>query len=765
MLPPILPPRALRAPWLHLPIWIALLIQTPPALAVGARSAEEDGFEHFSQGELQSVAVTSDGYLLPTYERRSLGDTGAEVVWDAAPLPGGGYLCVTGHDGKLVRIDDNGATRSLGQPGDPELTALVHLDDRSFLIAGAPSGNIYRLDGDELTTAATLDASFVWRMVRDARGDVWAATGPEGRLFRLHPTRSGALEIEEIAKLESANLLDLWIDAEGAMGKPGELYIAGQDPGWLYRVPPDGKPVSVVFNAQAEEVRAIVPYGEGLALALNTERAPTPKALNLTLRMTGGQVSNGNQSQPQSPATPAEALKDLEKAFAASSRGGYGQPRSEVVVLGREGFVRQLWTASERPIHSLAIAPNGRVLVAAGDQGRLFEIDDRGELALVADVRDDYLLRVIDTGDRYLLAAARNGNLFAMDRARAGKAVFLSQAIDARLPVAWGHFYLEGNRARGQKIQVAFRSGNDGDVESEFWSDWSRDADVEIAEPVAMPAGPARFVQYRLKFQGDDHEGLPPRADVVELFYIEPNAAPMVAKVEVEDAADPRQARRARGGAPAQGGAPPPAPAADAKSGGNGAAAGGQRDARSNTMIVKVQWQAADPNGDPLRYALYFRGESEEDWKLIEDELTQNQLPIDVGGVADGRYRFRVVADDALGNPPGGDLSAEKVSDAVLIDNTPPRIEKLKAAVNGDRAVISLEGSDDLSILSALVVDIDNGDTLPVLPVDGLIDQRNERFEWQTARLKPGEHVATVVLTDRRGNSSVKKVLFTVDNP
>ena len=79
------------------------------------------------------------------------------------------------------------------------------------------------------------------------------------------------------------------------------------------------------------------------------------------------------------------------------------------------------------------------------------------------------------------------------------------------------------------------------------------------------------------------------------------------------------------------------------------------------------------------------------------------------------------------------------------------------------RATIELELEDDLSLIASLKVDIDNGDIHPLSPIDGLIDQRRERFEWQTPILDPGEHVATFVATDRQGNSTVNKAVFTVD--
>ena len=58
--------------------------------------------------------------------------------------------------------------------------------------------------------------------------------------------------------------------------------------------------------------------------------------------------------------------------------------------------------------------------------------------------------------------------------------------------------------------------------------------------------------------------------------------------------------------------------------------------------------------------------------------------------------------------------------------------------------------------------DIDNGDSFPIFPLDGIMDQPRELFEWWTPDLKPGEHVVTFSVTDQRGNTAVDKVVFTV---
>jgi len=66
---------------------------------------------------------------------------------------------------------------------------------------------------------------------------------------------------------------------------------------------------------------------------------------------------------------------------------------------------------------------------------------------------------------------------------------------------------------------------------------------------------------------------------------------------------------------------------------------------------IQVSWQAEDPDGDRLVYALYFRGEDEREWKLLKSILRRH-LHADGDSLADGRYLFRVVASDSPANPP-----------------------------------------------------------------------------------------------------------------
>ena len=370
--------------------WLVLLMAmtamtVSQALAVDTQAIRDDDYNLLQQGEMQSVALTSDGYLLPTYQRKEIGDTGCEIVWDTLREAKGSALCATGHQGLLVRVSDDGTSQTLADVPEAELTAMVRMADGSVLVAAAPTGRIYRLGTDDsLTTYTTLEGvTWVWRMTRSNDGVIWLATGAEGRLLRLDPAAKEP-KAEEVAHFKSTNLLDLWIDENGQFGEKGDVFVAGQNPGWLYRYRPATKNVEVVYNSNAEEIRAMTPMGDGLALALNTERAPTPVALSLTLRMAGGSTATPESmtgSPVPAPTPDVEQIKTMGKAFAAGGQQ-YGPPRSEIVLLDAKGFERKLWQSPERPINDMALTQDGQLLAAAGNQGRLFEVREDGSTVI-----------------------------------------------------------------------------------------------------------------------------------------------------------------------------------------------------------------------------------------------------------------------------------------------------------------------------------------------------------------------------------------------
>ena len=173
---------------------------------------------------------------------------------------------------------------------------------------------------------------------------------------------------------------------------------------------------------------------------------------------------------------------------------------------------------------------------------------------------------------------------------------------------------------------------------------------------------------------------------------------------------------------------------------------------------IKVSWEASDPNDDRLRYRLEFRGADETLWKELAADETQTSWEWDTSTVPDGAYRLRVRADDGLDNPEGTSLTHSRVSPPFTVDNTDPVVESLDLTVlpaEGLRAV--LEVRDAVSPITGVAYNIDGGDYRSVSASDGILDSPEERVEFSTEPLEPGEHTVVVRVTDAADNTAYAK--------
>ncbi len=104
----------------------------------------------------------------------------------------------------------------------------------------------------------------------------------------------------------------------------------------------------------------------------------------------------------------------------------------------------------------------------------------------------------------------------------------------------------------------------------------------------------------------------------------------------------------------------------------------GTLQANKDRTAVTARWAAHDDDGDDLIYSLYLRGDGETVWRLLKDKITDKAYSFDATTIPDGGYRVKVVASDAPSHMPGDALTGEKVSDRFVVDTTPPAITALK---------------------------------------------------------------------------------------
>src|SRR5207237_3261758 len=122
---------------------------------------------------------------------------------------------------------------------------------------------------------------------------------------------------------------------------------------------------------------------------------------------------------------------------------------------------------------------------------------------------------------------------------------------------------------------------------------------------------------------------------------------------------------------------------------------------------------------------------------------------------ADGRYEVKIVASDALANPPGVGRSASRVSDPIIVDNTPPVIGDLTTRTTPGAVQIHLKAVDRSTTVASLDYSIDsNADWQSVLPVDKIADSPEETYDFTVGGLSVGAHQIALRAGDAHGNQA-----------
>ncbi len=171
-------------------------------------------------------------------------------------------------------------------------------------------------------------------------------------------------------------------------------------------------------------------------------------------------------------------------------------------------------------------------------------------------------------------------------------------------------------------------------------------------------------------------------------------------------------------------------------------------DGATRQTRLTFRWEVTDPNDDDLHYTVHLRKDGWPDWvRLNEQPLTEKSFSWDAASVPAGLYRIRLSATDRPSNNEADALSREKDSEPFIVDHDPPSVAIQSAA---RRASATLK--DRLTRITKAAYAIDGGEWTPVFPDDGLFDTADETVTIPLADLKPGTHILVIRATDAAGN-------------
>ncbi|MBM4362524.1 MAG: hypothetical protein FJ104_07570, partial [Deltaproteobacteria bacterium] len=602
------------------PALLALLALAAPALAVGTRSFELTRIDDLKGGSLDGVAVDSAGNVRAGLTLGKVEVPDATFVWSLLARKDGSVLLGSGNDGR-IHVFDGTAVKPFAETGALVVTSLVEGPGGDVFAATLPDGEIFKVTSGKAAKFVKLPgAEHVFQLAYDARsGALFAATGPEGKLFRVDARGNAQVYFDA----SEQHLVSV------AVAPDGVVYAGAGDKAKLYQVSGPGR-ATVLHDFGRTEVRAIAVSAAGDVYAVANE------------------LKSG--------------------AFTAPKRGGAAGPAQRPAKTTGKGTLcrfdaggrpEQLIDDKDEAFTALALGDDGQPYVGTASEGRVYTVDARHAVSLVADVEERQIGALLLQGQRRVVAASDPAVLHPVRGVGGPDAVWTSKPLDAGLRARFGRL----DWTATGPLELSTRSGNTAEPD-ETWSPWS--AAIGAPADVASPA--ARFVQIRAAFARDPKAVL----SAVSLPFVTDNLRALVTEVEVDGAS--------------------PALATGIE------ASGGPVTRRTGTTLT-LKWKVENPDKDELRYLVEYRLVGSTTWRdalAPRETLTKTTYTWDTADLPEGRYRVRVTASDELANPPDRAARHELESAVVLVDNTEPRVEGIELRGRRLRATL-LDGVGPIS--------------------------------------------------------------------
>lgn len=723
--------------------WLAIaMLVAAPVHSETTRRWEQSGYQEFRKGKAKDISIRSDGTLILAPRLRERLEPPASFLWALEEDSQGNLFAAGGPQASVFRIGADGRKSTFFERDNIEVHALAIDANDNVYAATSPAGKIFKIDpSGRYEVFFDPGTEYIWDLEFDSAGNLFVATGDEGKIFRVTSAGKGKVYFET----GETHVRALLVDSSGSL-------IVGTDPSALIlrlSEGEDGASGFVMYQFSKKEVTALTRGDDGsiygAAVGNRRTNAPPRRSVVAPQAPQTGQPRPQTQSaQPRAPRLQTGTLSALPTRLT----GG-----SDVYRILPDGEPRKVWSSGTDTVYALGLDPNGKLLLATGEQGRLFRVESETLETLVATMPSEQITALLRRpSGAVLLATSNAGRIYELGPELAERGEFESDVLDAKRFARWGRLEWDNQLPEGAAIRVATRSGNLA-APSKSWSSWGKV--VDSAEGDQSGSSPARFLQWRavLSRQGDES----PLLDAVRVYYLPKNVRPIITHLEATPPNYRFPPSKPRAAQAKNLVLPPLGRTVAQRSRSSGPSSGPPMTAAQGRMGAR--WVAKDENGDDLVFQVEIRGEDEQNWKLLEDDVEESHHDWDGTSFADGVYRVRVTASDSPSNTASEALSVSKVSEPFTIDNAAPAIRDLQAEHDGGALRVRFAAADTTSLLGKAEYSLDGGEWEPLLPATRLFDSRELSFDFATPPVETGEHTVAVRVYDRFENVATGKVV------
>ena len=741
--------------------------------------------EELEKGTPQGVAITSDGKLRMGPSAKEVLTTPSSYVWSVVTDKADMVYLATGSPATVLRVSLDGKSGSKTQTLFETKALAVQVvrmgPDGSLYAATLPDGKVYRIKPDAAKAVDESSAELVFDLSKfdEPAPNAGKAETKSGEAADGKKTDGSKTEAK------AHYIWDMTFDSTG------KLYIATGGPGAIYKIDPAQKEpkADVFFKSDEEHIRTLAwdkignllagsdgsglvyridPKGKAYVLFSAPRREITALAVGLDGTIYAADV--GDKAKNPLPQLPVQAgaagitISFVQPGSVQVANASATLPDgTEIYALKPDQAPRKLWSNKDDIVYQLTFTASG-LTALTGNHGQILRINTAdGSYSDLAHLEaQQAVTAAIATDGSWLVGTANTGKLYKLSESveKGSKAEgheYASDVLDAGATTRWGRVEVDPG---SHGYQIWTRSGN---VEQPVRSakDWGwSDWQLVSGDKVNSPAG--RYLQWKIQLSND---GV---VSGIGVNFLPINAAPAVDDVVVVPGARFVAQPAQQGQAVVQIAFPSAAatPSFDASAN----AASQPIQAQKDKTAVTVRWSAHDDNGDDLSFDLYLRGDGEQVWRTLKKTITDKVYSFDAASLPDGGYQIKVMVSDIPSHSPGEQLTGELVSDRFELDTTAPAISDLKASLvtakqgsGSGNIAISFDARDAASPVIHAEYSIDAGPWQYVEPVGGLSDAKDEHYSFSApipeAAAKEPEHLVTVRAYDRHDNMATAKVV------
>ena len=735
--------------------WVVLLVLL--AVSVGAFAVTPQFWENFTQedllkGSFKQLSLSSDGklYLAPAYEQ--VYDTGQAYIFSMVRDKAGNVYVGTGDEGKVFKIDPQGNGSLYFQSKELNVFALA-LDSSDTLYAGtSPDGKVYKITNSiKSTEFCDPESKYIWAMNFDKADNLYVGTGANGIIYKVDKSGKRSL----FYTCSDNHVVSFLRDGSDNL-------LAGTSPaGLMIQVSPDGKGFALM-DTPLEEVHAISldRFGTIYAVASSAREAvPAPAG-----KPDAGLAATVTAAIVESSAVLAGKSNNSRTVTAPGGEKDSAGVKSAIYAITRDGSTETVYSSNEQTVFGATVLDNGSLVVVTGPKGRLLSVDSAKQVSVISDFPEEDLTQLVVAGDGTYIGGSNRGKVYKLRTQRALSGVFESATLDAKTVASWGKISWRAANPGAAVIELSTRTGNTGKADSS-WSDWSGPYAVS-GQQITSPR--ARYLQWRASFKagsGAGRDAAEHMLDQVQIAYLQQNLRPQVTSIDVlpYGVELQKQPSLAAGGLNIT----------LSSTGLDGRSLNAPRERGKDRQplpprqalqpgVQSFAWKATDENEDSLEYSLYFRGEDETEWKLLEKKLADTFYTLNTAALPDGSYRLKVVASDAPSNPYDRFLVGELISDPFVIANAVPQIEMTANKLSGRKVEAQFQARVLTGRMATAEFSVDGGEWFLVFPVDGIADSAQEEYRILTPELAVGEHLIGIRASDRGGNTGTAKLVVRI---